>query len=616
MASADMLTPPDWRVIDIDYDAMVSKYQQEREKRTQKGGIDQYQHATTSSLQPMTDDPFVEQRLQRDPVQLEPDIVIAGGGVGGLVMACRLIKEGFKNILIIEKGGNFGGVWYWNRYPGIQIDIESYIYMPFLEDLGYTPKRKYAYGEEISDYLRAVGKHFGLYGKALFQTEVREMRWDEDSLRWIVTTSRGDDIKAKFIVPATGPFDNPKFPGIPGIEKFKGHQFHSSRWDYEYTGGDTEGGLTKLKDKRVGIIGTEATGIQIIPHLGKWSKELYVFQRTPSPIDIRRNRLTDAEWYKSQKPGWQRARMDNFAAICSGIEVEEDLVDDGWTAALQHLTGWFGQSKTGHQTAEVDNAEERARTLQLADFKKMESIRRRVDQIVNDPKTADALKPYFNQFCKRPCFHDEYLSTYNLPTVTLVDTHGHGVDSITEDGVMANGNEYKLDCIIYATGFEYNSDWKVRHHADIIGTDGISLTEKWKEGPVTLHGWGVHGFPNCFFVSSAQTAGIPNYQHSLDDQGTHLVHIMNHVRGNGIIRFEVNSKAETEWVEHVVKVGKDRAEYLSTCTPGYYNDEGQVTEKTIKNNPYGGGVSRFLDIVIDWRKADVLGGVDVVRKGA
>ncbi|KAH6976551.1 phenylacetone monooxygenase [Ilyonectria sp. MPI-CAGE-AT-0026] len=614
MATSDVLTPPDWRTIDIDYDNMVAKYREERDKRTQKRGIGQYHHAHNSPLQPMTDDPFVEPGFKRDPVEVEHDIVIAGGGVGGLVMASRLVKAGFKNILIIEKGGNFGGVWYWNRYPGIQIDIESYIYLPLLEDLGYTPKRKYAYGQEISDYLRSVGKHFGLYEKALFQTEVSEMRWDEDTLRWTVTTSHGDKISAKWIVPATGPFDNPKFPGIPGIENFKGHQFHSSRWDYRYTGGDTEGNLTELKDKRVGIIGTGATGIQIIPHLGKWSKELYVFQRTPSSIDIRMNRLTDTKWYESQAPGWQRVRMDNFAALCSGITVDEDLVNDGWTASLQHLTGWFGQSKTGHQQVEVINTEETAKLLQLADFKKMESIRRRVDQIVKDPTTADALKPYFNQFCKRPCFHDEYLSTYNRPSVTLVDTLGQGVQAITEDGIRANGKEYKLDCIIYATGFEYNSDWKVRHHADIIGTNGLSLTEKWKDGPVTLHGWAVHGFPNCFFVSSAQTAGIPNYQHSLDDQATHLVHIMSNVKDNGIARFEVNPKAEAEWVEHVVKVGKDRAEYLATCTPGYYNDEGQVTAKTIQNNPYGGGVSTFLDIVRNWRETGTMEGIDFVRK--
>lgn len=486
--------------------------------------------------------------------------------------------------------------------------------MPMLEDTGYMPKRKYSYGGEIFEYIRTLAKQFGLYEKALFQTVAHDMRWDESTLKWTVETSRGDKLTTKWLVSSAGGFDNPKFPGIPGISKFKGHQMHTSRWDYSYSGGDTEGNLTKLGDKRVGILGTGATGIQIIPQLGKFSQELYVFQRTPSSIDIRNNRLTDEQWYHSQAEGWQRERMDNFARICSGISVEQDLVNDGWTAALQSFTGFFGQSKTGHQTTTSDSPEETARLvkfMQTSDFKKMESIRKRIDQIVEDPKTADALKPYFNQFCKRPCFHDDYLPTFNRPNVTLVDTKGQGVDYITERGVVVGDKEYELDLIIYATGFEYNSDWKTRHAANIWGVNGQSLAEKWADGPITMHGWAVHGFPNLFVVGSAQNLAVPNYHHSLDDQGTHLIHVLSKAKKENIIRFEVSADAEEKWMKEVIDVAADRTEYLMSCTPGYYNDEGHITEKTIKNNPYGGGVAKFTHLIKAWRDADDLKGMEV-----
>ncbi|KAJ4990944.1 flavin-binding monooxygenase-like family protein [Stagonosporopsis vannaccii] len=598
-----------WKSLEVDAERLAAKYKEEREKRLKKDGINQYQHAVESSLLlPMTDDPFADSSFTRDPVTKDVDIVIIGGGVGGLLVACNLVKAGHENILIIEKGGDFGGVWYWNRYPGIQIDIESYIYMPLLEDVGYVPSRKYSPGPEIYEYLKKLARHFGLYDKVLFQTEVLEMRWDKSATKWRISTSRQDNITAGWLVPSTGPFNEPKFPGIQGIETFKGHQFHSSRWDFDYTGGDSSGGLTKLADKRVGIIGTGATGIQIIPHLGESSKQLVVFQRTPSSIDVRGNRSTDAEWFKSQKPGWITNRIENFTRIIGGLPTEVDLVDDGWTRTVASLSGWFGDVDRSNTS---ESPEETARRLQLADYKKMQSIRNRVDEIVKDPGTAESLKPYFNQFCKRPCFHDDYLPTFNRPNVQLVDTQGKGVDRITEKGIVANGIEYELDCIVYATGFEYASDWHIRHHANIYGEDGVSITEKWKEGPVTLHGWAVNGFPNIFFISSAQTSGVANYHHSLVEQGKHLIYVINKWKNSKIAYMDADAKAEDEWVAEVIRASKGRAEYLKACTPGYYNDEGQVSDTTAKNNPYGGGVDKFLQLVSNWRVADTLEGMRV-----
>ncbi|KAH7088005.1 phenylacetone monooxygenase [Paraphoma chrysanthemicola] len=591
---------------------MTARYTHERTKRFKKAGMEQYHHVVgskSSVLPDLVQDQFVEPGFKRDPVTEEHDIVIAGGGVGGIIMACRLVKAGFKNIKIIERGGDFGGVWYWNRYPGIQIDIESYIYMPMLEDTGYIPTRKYAYGNEIFQYLCTLARHFGLYDKVLFQTGVRAMRWNESTLRWNVETTRDDLISAKFLVSAVGPFNIPKFPGIPGIELFKGKSMHTSRWDYEYTGGDTEGNLTKLSDKRVGIIGTGATSIQVTPHLGKWAKELYVFQRTPSSIDLRNNQPTDIEHFKSLPAGWQRERMDNFAAICTGHAVKQDLVNDGWTESLQALTGWFGQSKTGHTSSATP--EETAKALQMADYMKTESIRKRVDQIVKDPVAANALKPYFNLFCKRPCFHDDYLPTFNRPSVTMVDTNGQGVDRVTEKGIVVGDKEYELDCIIYATGFEFNTDWKIRNDLNMYGVDGQDFNEKYSDGPITLHGWGTNGFPNCFIVNSSQNAGFPNYHQSLDDQAAHLVHIFSKVRDENIERFEVTKEAEQAWLDEIIRISKDRTAFLLTCTPGYYNDEGAPGEKTARNSPYGGNPATFLQIAKDWRDENKLEGVSV-----
>ncbi|KEF54124.1 uncharacterized protein A1O9_09919 [Exophiala aquamarina CBS 119918] len=603
--------PPDWREVDVDFDQMTAKYNDERIRRLQRAGLENYHHVVDTNLSilpEMVGDPFAKPVI-RDPVTEESDIAIIGGGVGGVLMACRLVKAGFQNIKIVEKAGDFGGTWYWNRYPGVQIDIESYIYMPMLEDTGYVPVRKYSYGNEIYEYLCSLARQFGLYDKVLFQTGCREVRWDEATLRWHMKTTRDDLITSKFLVSACGPFDNPKFPGIVGVETFKGKQMHTSRWDYDYSGGDTEGNLTKLADKRVGIIGTGATGVQVTPHLGRWAKELYIFQRTPASVDMRNNRPTDKDTFLKQPAGWQRERMDNFAAICTGHKVERDLVDDGWTSALQTLTGWYGQGKTGHH--ESLTPEETAKGLQLADYKKMESLRKRVDQIVKDPKTAEALKPYFNQFCKRPCFHDDYLPTFNRPSVTLVDTRGQGVDRITEKGIVANSKEYELDCIVYATGFEYNSDWTLRHSVNIYGVDAQGISEKWSDGPLTLHGWATNGFPNCFIVNSAQNAGFPNYHNSLIDQAAHLVYIMTKVKNENIERFEVTAEAEQTWMEEIYRKSKDRTEYLLACTPGYYNDEGAVSKKTARNNPYGGNSMDFLRIARNWRSAGGLPGLSV-----
>ncbi|KAJ4378696.1 hypothetical protein N0V86_005567 [Didymella sp. IMI 355093] len=584
----------------FDPKALKEKYLAERDRRLARNeGIEQYT-LLDGKLSHYLKDPWVEPGFTREPVHEETDVVIVGGGYGAQVVAVRLIEAGVKNFRIIEKAGDFGGTWYWNRYPGAQCDIESYIYMPLLEELGYMPTEKYAKAREMLDHSRMIGEKYDLYSRALFQTETREMRWHEEECKWSTHTSRGDVIKSRFIIPAAGPLHRPKLPGLKGIDDFKGHSFHSSRWDFDYTGGDPSGNLHKLKDKRVGIIGTGATAVQIIPHLGEWAKQVYVFQRTPSSIDVRGNRPTDEEWVKSLKPGWQRHRMDNFDSLVNGGNEPEDLVGDRWTDIIRSLLTVKGDP--------TQDPAAFAAKVQLADFKKMESIRARCDEVVKDKETAESLKPWYNQFCKRPCFHDEYLQTFNRPNVKLVDTHGQGVDHLTEKGVVANGTEYELDCLIYATGFELANEWSHKTGIEIYGRDATTITEKWKDGASTLHGWASRGFPNCLWVSIVQAALTPNFMHVTAEQARHFAYVISECNKRGIKTVQPTQQAEEEWCDIIVKGTAIRAEFFTECTPGYYNNEGKPSMSAARNATYGNGSQAFIKILEAWREKGIWAG--------
>ena len=395
--------------LDFDPDALREKYREERDKRLRVDGNQQYREVE-GELRRFVEDPYVEPGFTREAIAEELEILIIGGGFGGLVAAARLSEAGFTDLRIVEKGGDFGGTWYWNRYPGVQCDIESYIYLPLLEEVGYVPKEKYSFGPEILQHASNIGEKYNLYNRALFQTQINDIRWVPETERWLVSTDRGDALSARFVVMSNGPLNRPKLPAIPGIENFKGHTFHTSRWDYDYTGGDTTGGLDKLGDVRVGVIGTGATAIQCVPHLGQTAKHLYVFQRTPSSVDVRGNKQTDPEWEAALKPGWQLARRDNFAQIVGGGQAEEDMVSDGWTDIIRNLATIVPTANS----SDLDS-EETAKLMEIADFQKMNQVRARVDSVVEDPETAEALKPYYRQFCKRPTFNDDYLPTFNRP---------------------------------------------------------------------------------------------------------------------------------------------------------------------------------------------------------
>ena len=590
----------------FDPTALRARYDLERERRLRADGNAQYREIT-GEFAHYLDDPYVAPGFTREAIVRDVDVLVVGGGFGGLLAAARLRAAGYDDLCIIEKAGDFGGTWYWNRYPGAACDTESYIYLPLLEETGYMPVSKYARAPEILAHSQRIGRHFDLYRSALFQTVITGMRWHADDARWHVDTSRHDVLRARFVVLAGGPLNRPKLPGIPGVESFQGHSFHTSRWDYAYTGGDAAGGLTGLRDKRVGIIGTGATAVQCVPHLGAGAKELFVFQRTPSSVDVRNDRPTDAQWVQGLQPGWQRQRMDNFSTVISGGRFEEDLVNDGWTDLITTiLLAARGKTLPGQAMADTEAL------IQQADYQKMERVRARVDAVVKDRATAEALKPWYNQFCKRPCFHDQYLDTFNRPNVHLVDTQGQGVERITERGVVVAGREFPLDCLIYGTGFEVGTDFTRRLGFEVWGRDGLALTDKWKHGAQTFHGLTTRGFPNLFVMTTQQSGQSANFQHMLDEQSHHIAYILGEVKARGLRTLEASAEAEADWVATIVKYAQARQPYLNECTPGYYNNEGRPDERTARNSQFWRGPMVFIRLLDAWRKDGNLPGLEVV----
>ncbi len=473
------------------------------------------------------------------------------------------------------------------------------------------PKEKYSYGREILDHSQAIARKFDLYRDVCFQTRVEELRWDEDAARWVVSTNRGDRMQARYVCLATGPLNRPKLPGIPGIEDFEGHSFHASRWDYAYTGGDSEGNLTGLRGKRVGIIGTGATAVQCVPHLAESCGELYVFQRTPSSIDVRDNHPIDPDWFAMLEPGWQEKWLMNFTILQTGGFADEDLVKDGWTDIAQRIRDRLFSQPDPEFTPEAFE-----RAYHESDDEKMAEIRARVDEIVDDPRTAEALKPWYRQLCKRPCFHDEYLQAFNRPRTHLVDTDGRGVDAITETGVLVDGRHYELDCIIYASGFEVGTGFTRRAGFDVHGRNGRRLSEYWADGMSSLHGMHVNGFPNAFVVGFSQAANlISNVPHNFLEAGKTIAAVVRHALEIEADEVEVTPEAEAAWIERL-EAGGRRFGNQPDCTPGYYNFEGKDAGRRGRLNALGypEGPVAFFRYIDEWRRSGEFEGLEFRRR--
>jgi cation diffusion facilitator CzcD-associated flavoprotein CzcO len=477
-------------------------------------------------------------------------------------------------------------------------DVQSYVYLPMLEELEYIPTRRYVFGDEIRHHFEAIAHKYDLVDDALFHTGVTSTVWDEDSARWIIHTDRGDEIRAHYVVMAVGILNLIKLPAIPGMELFKGKSFHSGRWDYEYTGGDMHGNLSNLADKVVGVIGTGASAVQLIPALAESSKRLFVFQRTPSAVGVRGNRLTPEDFAKDLRPGWHRERMVNFQASLDGLPVETDLIDDGWTHHLAKV--WNPRMEPGMSMEEfILRAEEE-------DFAIMEEHRARIDKTVSDPAVAEILKPYYRYLCKRPCFHDEYLPVFNRPNLTLIDCPA-GIERVTENGLICNGQEFELDCIVYATGFEAEvTPFPRRAGHDIIGRGGVRMADKWEPGVATLHGMMTSGFPNMFIMPApGQQAVITANITLINTVGAeHIAATVKLLEERGVRVFDVNADAEAAYVEQIVGCYVDASSVMAACTPSRLNFEGDPGAMNPRSGAYGGGRGDFLGfckLLAEWR---------------
>jgi len=591
-------------------DELRVRYRAERDKRLRTDGNEQYVEPTGKFAH------FVEDiwtpRVEREPVREEVEVAVIGAGFAGLVTGARLKQAGVHDVRLIDGAGDVGGVWYWNRYPGAMCDTAAMIYLPLLEETGHMPSQKYTMAPEIFEHAKRIATTFDLYNGALFSTSITSLEWDAASSRWILRTDRGDELRARFVTMGTGPLHRPKLPGVPGIESFGGHTFHTSRWDYGYTGGaPDDGNLSGLADKRVGIIGTGATSVQCIPHLARSAQELFVFQRTPSSVDARNNRPIDPEWFSTLEPGWQDEWRMNFTILQTGGFADADLVQDGWTDISQRIRDRIVAEMTAGEIEEF-GPEAFRKAYEVSDDEKMEEIRARVEALVEDNATAEALKPWYRQLCKRPCFHDEYLQSFNLPGVRLIDTDGRGVERIDATGVWVGDEHVDLDCLIFASGFEVGTEHSRRAGFETTGRDGVTLTDRWADGMQSLHGIHVREFPNLFIVGPTQGANlISNITHNLVEAAATISKIVAHARELDAHEVEVTDQAESEWVAlidtHPGTIFGD-----TECTPGYYNAEGrEQTQRDRRNSSgYPLGAVAYFEYIDAWRTTGDFAGLE------
>ncbi|MFE9923895.1 flavin-containing monooxygenase [Streptomyces sp. NPDC005774] len=578
-------------------DVLRQRYRSERERRVRPDGTTQYQ-APEAEFGYYAADPYAGEVVEREPLHDTVDVAVVGGGFGGILAGARMRQQGVESVRIVETGGDFGGTWYWNRYPGIHCDIESHVYLPMLDETGYVPEWKYAPGEEIRRHAVRVARQFDLYESALFSTSVTSLTWDEDTGTWTVTTDRGDAFRATYVVTSTGTLSTPKLPGIPGVQDFKGHTFHTSRWDYAYTGGTPDGGMTGLADKRVGVVGTGATGIQAIPMLAEDAAHVYVFQRTPSTVDVRANRRTTARDVGADREGWARERRENYLRIVSGEPADQDLVADRWTESaglLEKLLPSFRRQ---------DDREAFEAAYEAADAAKMNDLRARVEQTVTDPDTAEKLKPWYRYACKRPTFSDKYYQAFNRDNVTLVDTADtHGIERVTETGVVVDGTTYDLDCLIFATGFSVGTSGVLSGRLPVHGRGGTQLLHAWaRQGPRTLHGFTSNGFPNLIQMGSLQNASSVNFTHILDEQAVHAAALVAAAEAGGAL-VEPPREIEDAWLATLAMDAPDHEWFHAECTPGYYNREGRGRP----NGPtaYPHGAHAFHHLLEQWREDSI-----------
>ncbi|KAJ5747632.1 uncharacterized protein N7511_009328 [Penicillium nucicola] len=623
------------------------KYERERlTQMTSHGLVSDIEIDIDEEFKTFAHDPWIHSTVESENdraklfQQSHHKVLIVGAGHGGLLFAVRLIQSGTfcaDDIVLVDKAAGFGGTWYWNRYPGIMCDTESYIYMPLLEETGYMPGEKYASGEEIRTHAERIARKWDLVERTMFRTAVQEMNWDEGKSVWNVCAMRfhgeNDEHKtavqltADFTIIAQGVFASPRIPAFPKSQEYNGRLFHTARWDYDFTGGTPQNPeMAKLRDKTVAIVGSGASAVQIVPHLAKYCKELVVFQRTPSSVDHRGQRSTDPEWWESEiqsePQGWQRRRMENFNAFTCNQQPppKTNMVADGWTE-IPSFSVLIGSK----QALDPDYFHH----MQEVDRTRQQRIRGRVHDIVQASASASALAPWYPGWCKRPTFHDDYLPSFNKPNVKLVDIRDHGISHFTPKGLVADSIEYELDAVIFSTGFTVAATRVSpgsRANISVVGRHGLTMEDKWKNNLATLHGVMTRDLPNLFFPGTSQAGGCANMTYSLDQSATHVAYILSKAKENAGAQCPVMSKviieptaeAEENWAMQVVS----RAAALrgiAGCTPGYLNGYGKIGQsgnaedlkKMVRMAIWGEGIASYVEYIEAWREEEKLDGVDL-----
>ncbi|KAK8015318.1 hypothetical protein PG990_008614 [Apiospora arundinis] len=647
-----------------DLSFLVQKYEEEKEKRIRADGSAQYQEFESSEdprLRHLADDPWVDHaKLNAQAPNLvdgqHVKVLCLGAGLGGIMYTTHLVETGAfapGDIRLVDTAGGFGGTWYWNRFPGLACDVEASIYLPWLERTGYKPSHRYAHGDEIRRYIESVVAKWGLDGSGVFRTRIDHLVWDEDRSRWVVELEqyRGPDSSpdtvrliatAQYVILANGVLSHPKAPKIDGLAAFGGALMHASRWDYGVSGGSpADPRLVGLEGKRVGVIGTAATGVQLIPELAKWAGELYVFQRTPSMVDVRGQReMTDEEWAQitnSSEAGWWKKRNLNFNdAVCGKDDLEEaegfvDLVADGWTRAPRTLTMLAGAP---HQPLRPEEIPGHMQHMLVRDAPRSNGIRKRVEELVTkDKETAEALKSWYPTWCKRPCFHDTYLQTFNQPHVTLVPTDAKGKElQATPTGLVVRGKEYPLDVLVLATGYRSPvhavGEPSAVSNSPITGRHGRTLASKWagvggdgEPGPGSLHGLFSHGFPNLVLTGPSHQALAGNVAYMYDVAGRHAAYILAEAekrqqRQGQVAVVEPSKEAEEAYIAHLASAAMYFAP-RAVCTPGYNNAEGDLSMegedaiKAARATIYPFGINAWTKLLEEWRGTGELEGINI-----
>lgn len=513
------------------------------------------------------------------------DVVIVGAGFSGLYELHRLRDELGLSVKVIEKADDVGGTWYWNRYPGARCDSESHVYCYSFNDEildEWDWSERYPEQPEVLEYLRFATDRLDLRQDIEFDTEVTAAAFDEDSGTWEISTDDGETVRSQFFITAVGCLSKPFIPDFEGVESFEGDWYHTGKWPHEPVDFD---------NKRIAVVGSGATGIQIIPEIAKENIDhLTVFQRTPNYAVPARNRPLNDEDREEIRENYddifERAHSSGFGHpfgaaydTAEGLSMEEveERLEPRWEAGGFRFMLTFGDLITNPETNE----------------KVSEFIRQKIKETVDDPELAEKLVPKDHYYAtKRPPLHTDYYETYNRDNVSLVDVTETPIERITPNGIRTSETDYEFDMIIYATGFDAMTGTLLQ--MDIRGRNGLTLEEKWADGPKTYLGLGVHGFPNMFTITGPQSPSVlSNMPVSIEHHVEWVSDTIEYLVDNDIRLIEPTKEAEESWTVHNRQVAEQTL--YPTADSWYMNEN--IPDKPTVFTPYIGGVDLYHDTI-------------------